>query len=712
MPSLARASLLALSLLLLSGSSVADPDRISVVSVEPASNAVAPADTAITVRFDRPVRASSLGCGAAFWAFGRWSGTVSGTLYRFDGGSAVRLVPDRPFSAGEWVTVYLSHDVAGEDGTSLRPGGYSFQFTTSARPTGGAFTEVQTVSTNGAGESSRPYGGIASDVDGDGFLDITTVNEDTADLRVFLNRGDCTGTVDPFLEPTFGVNHQASPSESADFDRDGVADICVGNIATSSVSILLGAGDGTFLPQQEIAVGTEPRGVAVLDVDGDGDQDIACTSSGSGNVAILRNDGEGVFGPATFFESGVANEWALGSADMDGDGLLDLIVGGRSVRSVVVDFANGDGTFTPGTPVAAGGLVWMLVCGDVDGDGAPDVATANSSSNHGSILRNDGSGGLLAPTTHATDPFPLATDLGDLDGDGDLDWVQACFGGDWYVFRNDGAGGFSFDQEIPAPAAASCSLLYDSDADGDLDLAMIDEIADVVILYRNGDAGDDCDGNGTPDACDLASGAAADCNGNGLPDSCDIESGASEDQDGNGVPDECTTALAACGAGAVHAACGSATDVLLLNGQSGGVPRRITVTAGDPLHLTLNEPPSRACDQQETRGCVYAWLGEPGAGDVVEVPRQLGTMCYGPRVIATKRPKRIWNAIGKPAKLGEHDAPGPVPRVADGGSFELVSLPGGFGSSITVSFQGIVDDACSAGTVPFSVTNGITLEIP
>ena len=67
---------------------------------------------------------------------------------------------------------------------------------------------------------------------------------------------------------------------------------------------------------------------------------------------------------------------------------------------------------------------------------------------------------------------------------------------------------------------------------------------------------DDCDGNGIPDDCDLASGALADLNGNGVPDACegsnpldcngngvpdpdDITSGASEDCDGNSVPDEC-----------------------------------------------------------------------------------------------------------------------------------------------------------------------------
>jgi len=62
----------------------------------------------------------------------------------------------------------------------------------------------------------------------------------------------------------------------------------------------------------------------------------------------------------------------------------------------------------------------------------------------------------------------------------------------------------------------------------------------------------DCNGNGQPDVCDLASGASLDCNSNGipdecevdcnengLPDDCDLAAGTSLDTNGNGIPDEC-----------------------------------------------------------------------------------------------------------------------------------------------------------------------------
>ena len=49
----------------------------------------------------------------------------------------------------------------------------------------------------------------------------------------------------------------------------------------------------------------------------------------------------------------------------------------------------------------------------------------------------------------------------------------------------------------------------------------------------------DCNENGVPDNCDIASGFARDCNGNGFPDSCDIARSPGLDCDLNGQIDQC-----------------------------------------------------------------------------------------------------------------------------------------------------------------------------
>ncbi len=464
----------------------AGADELTVMSVDPAPNALAaPTNANIVVHFDRPVDRATV-TPDSFGAFARWSGTVAGQFVYSDNDQTVTLDTPGAFSSGEQVMVILSHDIHAADGSPLRAAGYSFQFWTRARPAAIALQPNGTLSTNIGAESSRPYGGIASDLNGDGWLDIATVNEDTADLRVFLNTTSNIGAFGELVEPTFPLGAIASPSEPADFDRDGNVDICVANQAAATVSILLGNGDGTFAPQQLVPVGSNPRGIAVLDVDGDGDVDIVNTNySSSSSLSLLLNNGSGVFGAASFFEGGASGERGLSAADMNGDGILDLVVGAYNSQTVLVLRGNGNGTFTNIGSQSAGGSVWMLATGDVNGDGTADVTVANGQSNTCAVLLNNGSGGLAAPQTLAADPFLLSTDLGDLDGDGDLDWVTASFSGDWRIFLNNGSGTFSFLTEVNAPAAASCALLMDIDNDGDLDLSLVDEIADVVVVMKN-----------------------------------------------------------------------------------------------------------------------------------------------------------------------------------------------------------------------------------
>lgn len=484
-------------------------EALEVVSISPAPRTIsAPVDSTISVTFNQAINPDSIVAPESFWAFGRWSGTVQGSFAFSDDNHTVTLVPNKPFSAGESVMVILSHDIVAADGTPARPGGYSWQFWTNARLAQMQWQQIDVIDvTNGQPVGTRAYGGIASDLNNDGFLDITVVNEDTADLRVFLNMADQSGLFGNMLTPPSPVGDRASPSEPSDFNRDGFVDICVANIDDNTVSVLLGSGDGSYASPQIIDVGSAPRGIAVLDADGDGDIDIVNTNSAfAGDMSLMLNDGTGVFSDPIFFEGGGNGEWALAAADMNGDLVIDLVIGARNSQEILVNLGVGDGTFAQHSTQAALGQPWMLVCGDVDGDDNEDVAVVNgNSAAEGTILRGDGTGSLLPGTGYTVpDGFVLATDLGDLDGDGDLDWVTSAFnfgsGGSWSMLRNNGQGVFSITSTIDAPSSGSCALLFDGDNDGDLDMGLIDEISDVVVLMQNsgtaappGDPDHDCD---------------------------------------------------------------------------------------------------------------------------------------------------------------------------------------------------------------------------
>jgi hypothetical protein len=459
-----------------------------VVSTSPVANAMATAGTPVVVTFDQPLLPVSV-TASTLRVFRKQTGRANGPIALSNGNRTVTLTPSQPFAAGELVLVNLANTVLGGDFSPVRSAGYAFQFLIATQPAARAFDPIQT-QTNKTGAQTRIYGAAAADLDRDGWIDLTTVNEVSSDLRVFLNRGDGSGLYDSVLLPPFPIGLESSPNETADFDQDGKIDLAVSATQGDGVWIVRGAGNGTFSGSQVVPTGQDAHGVAVLDVDGDADLDIVDALAGGNQIAVLRNDGAGTFGSPTYFDSGCNGEWGLASGDLNGDGIVDLVVGCVGDGKIGVMLGDGDGTFTVLPSQNAGGSPWQVTLGDVDGDGDLDVTLANAfpgDGKGGALLIGNGDGTFGAPLRVDTGGHAPATDLGDLDGDGDLDWVLSGFvGGLWKVYVNDGAGNFTFDQEFAATANPSCAVLLDIDNDGDLDMALTDEIDDTVTILQNG----------------------------------------------------------------------------------------------------------------------------------------------------------------------------------------------------------------------------------
>ncbi|MCC6358778.1 MAG: VCBS repeat-containing protein [Phycisphaerales bacterium] len=460
--------------------------QLSVVSISPTRNANnVDLFTSISINFDRPLDTATV-TSQSFWAFGRISGPAVGAISFSNGDQTATLTPDRRLQVGETVTVFVANTLRAADGSALRASGYSWQFTTRTRCAGLEFQQIASMSNRVNGAQTRIYGGITTDFNSDGWVDIATINEVSADMRMFLNRADGSGLYDPMLLPPAPLMDEVSPNEPGDFNRDGIADFAVASSATSHVCILLGNGDGTFAPGQFLPTGGNPHGVAVADVDGDGDADVMTANSGGSNISRFLNNGAGVFGPATNFEGGGNGEYGLIAADMTSDGVLDLLVGNNGSQTCTLLRGNGNGTFTLLTTRNIGGAVWVVNAADVNNDGHMDVVSANSFSANGAVLLGNGAGGLSAATVYPSTGHTASTDVGDLDGDGDQDWILSSFGGsNWRIYRNNGNGTFTYVTDVAAPANPSCAALYDTDNDGDLDVALFDEIADVVIIRRN-----------------------------------------------------------------------------------------------------------------------------------------------------------------------------------------------------------------------------------
>ncbi len=305
----------------------------------------------------------------------------------------------------------------------------------------------------------------------------------------------------PFFGPAASYAAGTIPNAVAvgDFNGDGKPDLAVtnqGNPSTgfsdSSVSILLadgsGSGTGTFGAPSSYTAGTYPISVAVGDFNGDGKADLAVANFGDASVSILLGAGDGSFGAATSYAMPAStNPTSVVVGDFNGDSKLDLAVAaGYSSNStpgfVSILLGTGTGTFGARSDYMVGGEPRSVATGDFNGDGRLDLAVANRLGNSVSVLLGDGAGAFGAATNLALgSDWPAAVAVADLNGDGKADLavaVNSSVINDAHVavLLGDGAGSFG------APAAYKVDpimggdlkgiALADFDGDGRLDVAV------------------------------------------------------------------------------------------------------------------------------------------------------------------------------------------------------------------------------------------------
>jgi hypothetical protein len=260
-----------------------------------------------------------------------------------------------------------------------------------------------------------PYAIAVADFNGDGKLDLAITQAEEYSVDILLGNGD--GTFQP--PQSYQVGDFPAWVGVADFNGDGVPDLLVRNIHAANYNILLGNGDGTFKPTLTFHV--NDLGLVIGgDFNGDGKSDLAVTtedySAGTSSVSILLSNGDGTFSPGATC-NGVPHNTELAVGDLNGDGKLDLIMLGKMATTVML--GNGNGTFQ--APLTMDFTGANLIVADFNGDGIPDLAMTGAGA---SVALGNGDGTFSAPWGFDlwNTPFWLAS--GDFNGDGKLDLVD------------------------------------------------------------------------------------------------------------------------------------------------------------------------------------------------------------------------------------------------------------------------------------------------
>jgi hypothetical protein len=284
--------------------------------------------------------------------------------------------------------------------------------------------------------ANNPRGLAVGDFNHDGNPDVA-VADGIGDVRINLGNGDGTikgGTL------WYVVGFAATAVAVGDFNRDGKPDVAVTNGASTApsenrVSVLLGNGDGSLQAQKNYIVDQAPLSVVTADFNGDGALDLATTNGGIAGtpgftVSVLLGAGDGTFGTSTSFVTGTSPV-GITTADFNRDGHVDLatangvVPNNYSSYSASVLLGTGSGRFIAPTVYAVPGAVDVgqaVTAGDFNGDCVRDLAVAGQ--NGVSVFVGHGDGTYAAPTTLPVSQSSVnAVVAADWDSDGKDDLV-------------------------------------------------------------------------------------------------------------------------------------------------------------------------------------------------------------------------------------------------------------------------------------------------
>ncbi len=305
---------------------------------------------------------------------------------------------------------------------------------------------------------------------------------------------------------SFFVGGTPASSAVADLNRDGIPDVVVadsfeptGGIA--GVAVLLGAGNGNFLPVAHYATNEYAQFVCIADLNGDGNPDILVASYENdivkpvGEIEVLMGKGDGTFVAAVDYVIPGAYPRAIYTGDFNGDGHVDLAVAVTTTSSnitlgLAIYLNKGDGTFRSGqrTP----NLV-PFGTADFNRDGKLDLIVGNSSgqdTNSVSILYGAGNGTFIhaGPVFNPSGPVVVIdVAIADFNEDGYPDAAVTTDRMNILLSHPDG----SFTPVSPSPSidGGSSVVAGDFNRDGHMDLAVLTGFpqAQVNVLSGRGD---------------------------------------------------------------------------------------------------------------------------------------------------------------------------------------------------------------------------------
>jgi hypothetical protein len=381
---------------------------------------------------------------------------------------------------------------------------------------------------NAVGEN--PQGAAVGDFTGNGNLSVAVVNGGSNSITLLPGNGD--GTFQAPVTVALPSGSEPTSVVAGDFNNDGRMDLAVVDFALSTVSILLGNGNGTFITLAPIPIGDGPYTIAEGDFTGNGIIDLAVTDPYAGTVTILLGNGDGTFRPQPPIALAPGSFPTAIVEGQFGGGHPDLAVGDGYGATLQLLLGNGDGTFQLQAPLSVSASIASLVLttGDFRNNGRTDIAASVTSYLTGTsslvVLLSNGDGTFQQPWMLPIAVTPVAILAGNFTNDGVVDIATADSLGEldggidaYSVFIGNGDGTFQAPTPFGLPGTGNSAAIVSGDFTGNrvTDLALVRYGPNnVQMLLGNGDGtfADPSTEKLTRDETPLV----ADFNGDGVPD--------------------------------------------------------------------------------------------------------------------------------------------------------------------------------------------------
>jgi hypothetical protein len=376
-------------------------------------------------------------------------------------------------------------------------------------PGTGSGSSIDVMLSNGSGGFAAPVkysvssttleGGVLTDINGDGKLDLLVFDNSTpANVIALLGNGDGTFQTASILGKLTG----AAPANMifADFNGDGNIDFA-GYTTSGQVQVTLASGAGAYANAP--ATLTTSSGLysgcntVAGDLTGDSKPEIITFNCTVNTVTVYVNNGSGSFAAGVDYNNNAdlgqnINGGAI--ADVDGDGNNDIVAINSGTSDISLFLGNGDGTVAV-QPLryGLGGAAWAApLLADFNGDGLIDVVESDDDYNL-VYLQGSGAGAFQAAPVYSlpegfnSSPHTSAVATGDFNGDGIPDVVMCTVNsgltpGIW-VYLGKGDGTFSPGVSYGSSSAQYGLAVADFNGDGNLDIASADWVAGKVQIF-------------------------------------------------------------------------------------------------------------------------------------------------------------------------------------------------------------------------------------